>query len=264
MKKGESLKTWGIVFALMIFAGLASALVPVIIDELGGGSDATAGTTQESTAITIDVENMLLGDELIKIKFIEEQIHGRRLEVWQVLAITSGIVLISVGSLGFILTGAMQLLSKRVMAVYADEGFQEAQAELNKKQQEAIKNWQQTRPTFERDKPEAHAKGTAYVFSFIIILLVWVAGLALGESFFADTTWNIGNISLSASMVVNVILVLVTLAVLFLAARSQGASQLFSGKSENIPVNWGVIWVIVSGLLIVGLGTGVAIAFISG
>lgn len=247
----------------MIFAGLASALVPIIIDEIGAGGSA-AETAASSPAIVIDVANMLLGDELIKIPFVAEQIDGRSLEVWQVLAIISGIVLISVGSLGLILTGAIWFLSRQVSAVYANEGFQEAQTALRNKEQAAIKDWQQARPTFGRNEPEANARGAAYIFSFIIILLVWIAGLAFGESFLADATWKMGDFSLPASTVVTVILVLVTLSVLILAARSRGATQLFSGRSESTPVNWGIIWVIVSGLLIVGVGTGAAIALISG
>lgn len=265
LKQSESLKTWGIVFVLLIFAGLASAVVPLIVDELGAGSSETESeNADEATAIILDVENMLLGDELMQITLIAEQINGRSLEVWQALAIISGIVLIAVGSLGLILTLVAIILSRMISTVYADEGFQKAQSELEKKQQALLKERQQNQPAVERDEPEARARGAAYVFSFIFLLFVWIVGLVLGANTLDGGTLQIGTFSLSASTLLNIVLVLVTLLALVLAARRQGAARLFSGKTENMPVNWGIIWVIVSGLLIVGLGTGAAIALTSG
>ena len=61
-----------------------------------------------------------------------------------------------------------------------------------------------------------------------------------------------------------VAVVLLSVLVLYLALRRRDPLELDSAEVENKPVKWGTIWVILTGLIIVGIGTGLAIALAPG
>jgi hypothetical protein len=55
----------------------------------------------------------------------------------------------------------------------------------------------------------------------------------------------------------------ISIVVLALAIRAREPDDLDFGKTDNNPVNWSYVWVILSGALIFGLGAGLAIAMTS-
>ena len=69
---------------------------------------------------------------------------------------------------------------------------------------------------------------------------------------------------MSPIAVINGILILITIVVLVLTARARKPGALDNPENDNDPVNWGYIWILLSGLIIVGIGTGLAIALRSG
>jgi hypothetical protein len=98
------------------------------------------------------------------------------------------------------------------------------------------------------------------VFAFIIVLIVWICGMILGAVYLDDAEVEILGLTVDATTLLNLVLVLTTIVILFLALRHRDPEELENPPSDNNPVNWGYIWVIVSGLLIVGIGAGAAMA----
>jgi hypothetical protein len=82
----------------------------------------------------------------------------------------------------------------------------------------------------------------------------------LGVAYFGETTWEIAGQQVSAAAVINLVLIILTVAVLFFVIRRNNVTDLDSGETDYEPVNWSTIWILLSGLLIVGLGAGLAIA----
>jgi hypothetical protein len=86
--------------------------------------------------------------------------------------------------------------------------------------------------------------------AFLVIVFAWVVGTILAESF-------------SAPLAVPITLA-VTLIGLFLYFRYfRKPEEINPEATDYQPVSWGWVWVIVSGLLIVGLGTGLAVTLFS-
>jgi hypothetical protein len=98
------------------------------------------------------------------------------------------------------------------------------------------------------------------VYGFIFLLLVWIGGLVLSNVYLADTELNALGMAFSGTFVLNLILGLLTIAVLYLWLRRRSLEELENPDSDNNPVNWGYIWLVVSGALIVGIGAGAALA----
>ncbi len=264
LSKSESWKTWIIVAALLIFAGLASAVIPFLADQLGGAQETESTVERHPAVTTIDVTQLpFIGEVLIDIPIIAENIQGLPISMTQAFAIGFGVVLISVGGLGLLIAVIALIFSKWVNNVYADENYQAAEAELSKRQQTLLKQRQESQPPIEPVPATTRARGTTLVFGFLIVLLVWVTTVLLGYGLYGDETISIGSLQLSAVAGLSLIAVILTIVILYLLFRRRDPLTLNNPESDYKPVNWGTIWVIVTGLLVVGIGTGLAIALTS-
>ena len=95
---------------------------------------------------------------------------------------------------------------------------------------------------------------------FGILVLVWISALVVSVSVLAGRTWQIFGLEISASAF-SAIIVLITAIILALVFRKLNPTELEQPESEYKPVNWGTIWVIVTGFIVVGIGAGIAIYF---
>jgi hypothetical protein len=255
----ESLKTWAAIAALLIFAGLASALVPFLVDQAEGASGAQV--TREPAETTVDVSQLpFVGEVLVDVPFIADNIQGRPITMLQAFGIAFGAVLIGVGALALPITLLILLFDRFVKRVYEDDEYQQASAALQQREKEFVKALQEDKPTTQpRDKKE-RSRWSLGVYAFIFLLLVWITGLTLGAVYLADTEVNILGLSLSGTAALNLGLGLLTIVVLLLWLRRRSLDDLENPASDNNPVNWGYIWLVVSGALIVGIGAGAALA----
>ncbi len=264
MKRSGSWQTWLLVAALLIFAGVASAVVPFLFDQFGGESETETLRESHPAATTIDVSQLpFIGEVLVEIPFIAENIQGQPITLVQAAGIALGVVLISVGGLGILITVITLLFSKLVTKVYAEDSYQESTAKLEQQQKDSIKSLGADRPMAEPVAPERRARGSMLVFAFIVVLLVWITSLLFGVGLFQGETISIANVDISAIVFISLVTILITIVVLYFLLRHRDPVELESPESDNYPVNWGTIWVIVTGMLIVGLGTGLAIALTS-
>lgn len=260
MSRRESWKTWVIVAGLLLFAGLASAAWPFISDAISGGSEPDLGQVeQEATIITIDIRNMLLGDELIKIKFIADNVDGLQFTAWEVFLISLGVVLVLTGALGLLFTLLSVVLGRQVVIVQADERYQNAVVELDNRQKAALAELREHQPK-ESPHPERTARWPLIATSIVILIFVWIAGILLGVSYFGDSTVELLGRQVSAAALFNAILLLVTLAVLVLVIRIRKPAEIDELDTDYNPVNWGYVWILLTGLVVVGIGAGLAVA----
>ncbi|UCG26226.1 MAG: hypothetical protein JSW55_09670 [Chloroflexota bacterium] len=260
MSNRESWKTWAVVAALLIFAGLASAVVPFLLDQADEG-DSSTEVAREPLETTIDVSQLpFIGEVLVEIPFIAENVQGQPITALQAFGIAFGVVLVGVGAVGLLITIVAVLYDRLVNRVYSDESYQEATAELQQREKARIKEVQQGQPPAVGPEKAVRSRWSMGVYAFIFLLFVWIVGLTLGTVYFGDTEVDILGVSVSAATLLNLVLVLLTIVILYLALRRRDPEELENPASDDNPVNWGYIWIIVSGLLIVGIGAGAAVA----
>lgn len=264
MKNRSTWLTWAVVAALVIFAGFASAIVPFVIDGLQADDEAEIAQETQPNEAAVDVGQLpFIGEVLVDIPFIQEYIQGRIISLFQAFALMTGVILIAVGGLGLVIAGAMLLIGRMVTKVESAESYQEAVTGLDRRQQELLKERRSKQPTAPPTDPERSARGFAYVFSFLILVMVWISVLGFSYSLFKDVVWDIFGLEISASVGLAILAGLVTIIVLALTWGRRDPLEVAEPKSDYNPVNWGMVWVLITGLLIVGLGTGVAIALTS-
>lgn len=264
MNRSESWKTWIVVAGLLIFAGIASATIPFLIDQLNNSDEPSTSRETHPTVTTIDVSELpFIGEVLVEIPFIAENIQGLSITLLQAFGVIFGVVLVTVGAFGVLITLLVFIPSRWINNVYADKGYQEAQTELEERQKASLKNLQQEQPLAEPVEAERRIRWSAVTFGLIVVVLVWVTSVLLAFGLFQNETISIGGFDISAVALLSLVSVVVTIIVLYLALRRRDPTELETAESDNKPVNWGAIWVIVTGLLVVGIGTGLAIAFTS-
>lgn len=262
MNISESWKTWILVAGLLIFAGIASATIPFLVEQLTNQGEPATLRETHPTVTTVDVSELpFIGEVLVEIPFIAENIQGLPITMLQAFGVAIGVVLFAVGATGVLITLLVFIPSRWINNVYADEKFQEAQNELVQREKAAIKERQQVQPAVESNEVEKHKQWSAFTLGLIIVVLVWVTSVLLAFGLFQNETITIGSLEIGAVAFFSLTSVVITIVILYLAFRRRDPAELDSAESENNPVNWGTLWVIVSGLLIVGIGTGLAIAF---
>jgi hypothetical protein len=244
----------------LIFAGLASAVVPFLLDQ-ADESDSSTEVAREPLETTIDVGQLpFIGEVLVEIPFIAENIQGQPITALQAFGIAIGVVLVSVGAIGLLLTILTVLFDRLVNRVYGDESYRDATAELQQREKARVKELQQGQPPAVGPEKKVRSRWSMGVYAFIFVLFVWIIGLTLGAVYFGDAEVEILGASISAATLLNLVLVLLTIAILYLALRRRDPEDLENPASDYNPVNWGYIWIVVSGILIVGIGAGAAMA----
>ena len=261
MKQSSSWLTWATVALLLIFAGIASAIVPLVIDEIQIGDDGAARQERGSTTTTIDVTQLpFIGEVLIEIDFIQEYIQGQTITLLQAFGIAFGVVLMGVGALGLAITVGTVVYARLVDKVYADESYRTAESELTGREKTAMKELAQEHPPATPADPRRQARNSAIIFGFLIVMMAGIAALAIGVSVLEGGTFDFFGLELSAGGF-SLVVALSTAVILILVMRGRDPLEIEQPESENEPVNWGMVWVVVTGLIVVGIGAGIAIAF---
>jgi hypothetical protein len=264
LNRNDAWKTWAIVIGLLIFTGIASAAWLWLSNQEDAQSESQiAQVERETEPITISIGAYVLGDELLSIPFISENIEGTQINPWLFAIAAFAIVAVLIGGMGFILGIVSLITSRQVSKVNADEEFQASIAELNQRDAAKLKELQESRVSAPTPTPERRLRWSVITTSLLILVIVWIAGLAFGVAFFGDTTWEIAGLEISAVAIMSFVLIAITLVVLVVTIRSHKPGELDSSKTDYNPVNWNYVWVVLTGALIFGLGAGLAIAMTS-
>jgi hypothetical protein len=210
---------------------------------------------------TIDVGQLpFIGEVLVDIPFIADNIQGQPITMLQAFGIAIGAVLVGVGAMGLPIAGLVMFFDRFVNRVYSDEAYQTAAAELAQREKERVGEMRKAKPASPTTEEQARSRWSMGVYGFIFLLLVWIGGVVLSNVYLADSQVDLLGLSLSGALVLNLILGLLTIAILYLWLRRRSPEELENPDSDNNPVNWGYIWLVVSGVLIVGIGAGAALA----
>ncbi len=261
MKNSTSWLTWIVVAGLLIFAGIASAVVPLVLDEMQTEAGAVAEQERGPTTTTVEVSELpFVGDLLVDIGFIQEYVQGRTITLLQAFGIVIAAALAGLGALTVPIAGITLLFSRQLNKVYSDESFQEAVSEIERREKEFVKEMADAKPPAPQEKIGKRTVGSILVLDLLITILAWTTSLAISISLLEGETWDLFTFELSAGAISGIV-ALITAIVLFVVFLRRDPVGLEGVESDYKPVNWGTVWVVVSGLIVVGIGTGIAIYF---
>jgi hypothetical protein len=230
--------TWGIIFAILVGSGILTILLPVFF---GGGDPATT-IPREGEIVTIPLPVPIGGRT-------EVTLPGWQLMLGLALLIP-GLVIGAGLTLGIIYI----IISRLVSRTTASTDFQQNAASLQKRETTRIAKMRETRPT--SAAPESTWRRWTVITTAIIVLM-FVAFMTLlftsmifpgGQIIRESTIINIG----SALVLITMIIALVAMGMWLRSERIAAVN-----RTDTLSIPWDFIAVLISGLLVVGLGIGV-------
>jgi hypothetical protein len=264
--------TWAIIIGLLVVGAFASAVWPTLSAQISGQS--SPAPREPAEPIVINIENYLMGKEIMTLigdapqgvqDFVEQNINGRELTqpvaIGILTALSLGGLVLLAGPIALIYTR----LEKQTSTVKEDETYQLAVSALEKRQTAELKERQQAKPGRIEGDPAGDRRGFSYTMAFLGIMFAWVIGTVVGHAAYGSAMVESGGQLVNPVSIISLIVLVVAVVAFFLYFR-------FVRKPEDIdltqtdysPVSWGWLWVVVSGLLIVGVGTGLAITLTGG
>ncbi len=260
---------WGfplLIIGVLLVTSLLTVVFPSITRGIsqtlsGGGGVAGAAPVEIPDApvyqenVEIKVEGYLLGEELVKIpalgEFNSQTDAERTYTSLSLLAVITAIVI--GGMVAFTIPIALLgwLGSRGVNRTLNDESYEAANSGLKNKLSAKFKEENKEKPV--TGKPETHYRPMrdGWAAGFMIVFLAYFLGYVLGE----------GVSSGSGRFVANIFFVLAAIGSYFYfrPARMEAIDN-----EEYGTYNRGLIWVFLSGAIVMGLGVGLMYVVISG
>lgn len=237
LKNKQSLITWGIIFAILVGSGILTILLPSL---LGGGS--STPLPSETSTVTIPLPVPINGQLEIT------------LPSWQLMLGLAFLVPALVIGAGLTLGIVYIILSRLVTRVTTSSDYQKNTASLQKRYDDQVSSMRTTRPT--SSAPESTWRRWSVITTAITVIM-FVAFMTL---LFSSMLFPSGQIVRNASIVnIGSVLVLIAVIIALVAMVMWLRSDRIMAwnSTETLAIPWDFIAVVLSGLLVVGLGIGV-------
>jgi hypothetical protein len=246
VNRTESLRSWLIVLGLLLATGFITAVWPLLNTSfsLGGGS---RPPTTEPPPIVIPVPPFLV--EQLGTQIVLNSVESLALIVGLTVLVTVSVVVV-----GVILTAMIVGLGKAATAVIGSKLYQEHVAKLNKREQEKIKQARETSPKPNEPRPYLYHLDPLSL-SLIVLLFVIFMGALIYAVLFPDGTFTLFGNTFSSATPIILLLFLITIPLLAWRARRARLEAVL--QKDNAPIPWDFFAVLITGLLVVGVGLGV-------
>lgn len=250
MNRTESLRNWIVILVLLIATGVITAVWPLINAAFDISFDLGLGSSRppvETEPVVVPIPPPLA--ELLDTNEIVMTSAG----VFLAFIAFFVVVLVSVVVTGAIITFLIRMLDKSATAVAASEKYQQGVVALDKMTKEKIqqKRSQSPKPNEPRD----------YVYqldplSFSLIILLFVGSLATLVYSLLVTTgeFSLFGLTLDSRGAVMLLFMLLAIPILALLVRRRRLEAI--PQKDYAPIPWDFIAVLITGLLIVGVGLG--------
>ena len=261
---------WGfplIIIVVLLVTSLLTVIFPTITRGIGnafsgGGSNGSGSHVEIPSApvyqenVTLDVEGYLLGEELVKIPFLGE--YNQRSEAERtngslfLLGIITAVVIGGLIAFTIPIVGLAYLGSRSAAVNLTDNKDHEAAvAALNNRSSEWYKDKNKAAPV--TGKPETHdrPKRDGWAAGFMVVFLAYFFGYTLGEGISIGFGPTLGLVMLVLSIILSYFY--------FRPARIEAVEATDYGT-----INYGTIWVVLSGAIMMGIGIGLMYVVING
>lgn len=259
MSRNETLRTGLAVLVILVLSGLVTAVWPLLTMPTSSGS---GGVVVEPQTIELSLPSLTLpvvggvGGDIV-------------LTSLQALGIMAAAIIFPVVVAGLVIGIVYRLLDRQATAVKQSETFQANLSTLEQREKERLSQLNNERKTHdvpEHEMPRWSMISTALTYLFFAILVA----LLINFSFFPDNELDLGEGALytifdwlgagigqgivNSSSVILLLTLIIMAPILAWRLRPQQAEELQAVDHSGIP--WDSIIVIISGLIVVGLGIG--------
>lgn len=268
----DKLQTYGLIVALLLVALMSPVIISVANNLLSGSGRERdeVKAPSETEEITIEIDKLLLGEELVKIPFLEKLNQDPiKVSAPLLMVILAGIFVGGIVVVGGGLAMTYKFLDNFVLSTKKDSEFQATVTQMEKKQKDELKLINKARPA---DPIPSHEepRWSVAATSIIAILFAWTMGYLLAGVFFPGgfvefkpRDWfvelDIEPFLVAGSTITTWTFIVLTAILLRFVYRP----NVFIAQSDaaaNKETDWGLIWVIVAGAVIVGIGAGLMFA----
>jgi hypothetical protein len=244
--------TVGVLVGLLIVSGLLSAILPGALG--GGGSDAPIGLqppsleTFDIPAAEVTLPFNLPGATLVPgVDKVGDATGAYTMTPLSIVLILLGAILVPTiitGIVLYLLIG--RLLTGIAESTKTSEEYLAKEAAFVQAEEAFVKKYKEERPP--TDRPEHERPGYSAVSTALVIAaLSGMFGSVLGASFGGE-----GNL-----LVWTLVAAAVGLGIGLLVVRRNTIKELDSTESQ--PIAWGTVWVVFTGVIVVGLGVGLMV-----
>lgn len=249
MSRSDSWKTWGVVIGVLLVTGILAATWPLILGLLTELMPTSAVPRLEPQVFEINVPPLpvVLTDGL-----------SLSLAGWQVILGIAVVVIGLVAVTGFVIALINVFLSRLSTAVVESESYQKSEAELQKKEKAKLRQLQDGRAS-DSEQQNDYSRWNVVATSLAILMFAAFAGFLVADTFFPDRYVVRNDQVVNITLIIVGIFVLTSLLVLLWRLNPQRLEAAEEQDTGGIP--WDTIVVIVSGVLVVGLGIGLVIYF---
>jgi len=236
LSEKESIKNWVIILAALVLTSLVAVAWPAVV----GGFQSPTGASVRPEVPVVTLPSPI---------FNMTEVNG--------LVLVGALAVLVIGTVvvvGAIIGMAYRFLAKQTETIKDDKDFQSHLANLEARQKESVQKLRADRqagPIPDHNQFRWSVVST----SLVSLFLVYVATVVVNQAVIArDAQIMIGSFGLSTRLVITVSSLLVTLLILLGRMRVERFAQMTT--ADNGPIPWDSIWVVLTGLVVVGIGIG--------
>jgi hypothetical protein len=261
--KRSSVLNYVAIALLLLLSGAAAALAPRLANP-GGPTATRIEVPSEPAIVTIDIQNLLLGDELMKLPFLAD-LNGREVSSFLLIGIMAAVIIGATLVPGAILYAIYTRLDNTTISTKEDESFKQGVQAIEQKNKAWVRERLESRAPKPRPSGEIPRWSTAST-TLIVAFFALMLGALVGASFFPGGEILMGDGAdarvLNPAAVFGWSTGLIALVVGLLAFRP--GRLLTVDESDYATTNWGMVWVIISGALVLILGMGLTLWVMAG
>jgi len=232
-----SLITWGIILALLIGSAALTVLVPALF---GGGT--SVPLPRQMSTVTITPPIPIAGQDSFT------------LASWQAMLVLAFLIPALVIGAGLTLAVIYILISRFVARTQATREYQDSTAAIDRRQKERISRMRETRPT--SAAPESTWHRWAAITTTLTVLMFAGFGALLIASF-VFPSWQITRQDTIINVVSLTALIAMLVALVVMVLTLRGNRLAAPDRSGVMSIPWDFVAVLITGLLVVGLGIAV-------
>lgn len=237
MRNNRSLITWLIILAILLGSGFLTIAWPILFGDASSG----AAMPPPDSSVTHQLPVTIAGVDSIT------------LPGWQAMLGLALLVFGAVVGAGITLAIVFWLLSRFVTSATTGPDYQEHVSNLEQKKSAELKAMNETRPTG-RIADTAWQRWGVIATGMAILMFVLFLALLVGHILFPQTFVARNEALFNAILAIVLVSLVLAFAVLGFTLRKDGLTAMEANATAAIP--WDSVAVIVTGLLIVGLGIG--------
>lgn len=243
-----------IIVGLLLAVGIATVVLPALLQGTDGESEALVETTNEP--LTVALGGYLLGEELEQIAPLRDALEGREVDPLVMAGLVAGLLTAGVLVVGAAIAVPMVLLDRVTTRNRNREAYQQAVTTLEQREQEENKALAASRPP--TPMPEhSHPRWDAFSTGFVILMFAAFAGVMVVQTLRPDLQVDFLGVLVPFAIPATLVIVLITGIILAFTLKPKRLAAV--DDTDFQAVNWSVIWVLLSGLVLLGIGTGIMV-----